>query len=265
MVRRALVTLACGVLGTFLGAALLACAGPSSSPSDKVTAPELGACRDLDPADLDEPTNDDTPIACSQQHTAQTFAVGTLPESTGEDYHASGHGRFVYARCSEAFRKFLGADESLALRVQLSWAWFRPSRDGWQDGARWYRCDIVGGPAGADRLSPLPARLRGIFSRGEPADRWLTCARGSTLATGTKVPCSERHDWRAVTAVKVGLPEEGYPGDAVVRARSRERCSDWVGAWLHYAPDYDFAHTRFHQAEWEAGNRRSVCWARTAQ
>lgn len=255
MLRRTLVVL--------LGAVLLAACTPGGTSSDASTAPELGACRDLDAADLEQPTNDDEPVACDEPHTAETFAVGTLPATTGAAYSARGHGRFVYAACSKAFREFLGADESLALRVQLSWAWFRPSEDGWDAGARWYRCDIVGGPAGADRLRPLPATLRGIFSRGEPADRWLTCARGSTLATGTKVPCSEKHDWRAVTAVKVGLPDEEYPGDAVVRARSRERCSDWVGAWLHYAPDYDFAHTRFHRAEWEAGNRRSVCWART--
>ena len=36
------------------------------------------------------------------------------------------------------------------MRVQLSWAWFRPSERGWDKGARWYRCDLVGGPANAD-------------------------------------------------------------------------------------------------------------------
>ena len=33
----------------------------------------------------------------------------------------------------------------------------------------------------------------------------------------------------------------------------------------NYPVDYDFGYTWFHEAEWEAGNRRSVCWAKTDQ
>ena len=47
--------------------------------------------------------------------------------------------------------------------------------------------------------------------------------------------------------------------------KSRDFCSESVGAWLNYPVDYDFAYTFFHEAEWEAGNRRSVCWAKTEQ
>jgi hypothetical protein len=49
----------------------------------------------------------------------------------------------------------------------------------------------------------------------------------------------------------------------VVEARSRDFCSKSVGAWLDYPVDYDFGYSWFHQPEWSAGNRRSVCWART--
>ena len=31
------------------------------------------------------------------------------------------------------------------MRTVLSWAWFRPSEEAWDQGARWYRCDVVGG------------------------------------------------------------------------------------------------------------------------
>ena len=69
--------------------------------------------------------------------------------------------------------------------------------------------------------------------------------------------------WRAVTTIKVGEDEEEYPGDRVVEVTTRDFCSDSVGAWLNYPIDFEYAYTYFHQAEWEAGNRRSVCWART--
>ena len=45
---------------------------------------------------------------------------------------------------------------------------------------------------------------------------------------------------------------------------TRDYCSDSVGAWLDYPPEYEFGYTWFHEAEWKAGNRRSVCWAKTS-
>jgi hypothetical protein len=46
---------------------------------------------------------------------------------------------------------------------------------------------------------------------------------------------------------------------------TRDYCSDSVGAWLNYPVDYQYGYTWFHEAEWEAGNRRSVCWAKTSE
>jgi hypothetical protein len=73
-----------------------------------------------------------------------------------------------------------------------------------------------------------------------------------------------KHDWRAVTTIKLGEPDtDPYPGDRVVEVTTRDYCSQ-LGRRLAELPvDYDFGYTWFHEAEWEAGNRRSVCWART--
>ena len=257
MVRRTVVLLALAVVAAACGSS-----GQPETDADRTTPPEQGACRDLLVEDLDEPSNA-TPVApCSQHHTAQTFAGGTLPADAGTAYDDKSLGKFVFGTCSAAFRTFLGVDESLALRVQLSWAWFRPSKRGWERGARWYRCDVVGGPDGAKKLRALPPDARGLFSADLP-DAWLTCARGSTIPRATKVPCSEAHNWRAESTIKEGLPHDPYPGDRIVQVRSRDRCSDWVAAWTHYAPDFDYGYTWFHEAEWSTGNRRSICWART--
>jgi hypothetical protein len=257
VVRRTTVLLALAALTGACGSTVR-----HDSDADTLTAPKLGACRDLGAGDLDRPTDTTPVVACSRAHTAQTFAVGTLPASTGSAYKDRRHGTFVFDTCSKAFRDFLGVDESLAMRVRLSWAWFRPSQRGWDRGARWYRCDVVGGPRGARTLTRLPTEAKGLFSSGRP-DAWLACARGATVAHSTKVPCSQAHDWRAVSTIKVGQPQEAYPGDRIVQVRSRDRCSDWIGAWLHYPPDYDYGYTWFHEAEWSTGNRRSICWTRT--
>ena len=81
----------------------------------------------------------------------------------------------------------------------------------------------------------------------------------------SKVPCSQKHDWRAVTTIKLGETGDPYPGDRLVQVKTRDFCSESVGAWLGYPVDYDFGYTWFHEAEWQAGNRRSVCWAKTDQ
>jgi len=261
------------VLGVAVPAliALTSCGGgsqgsdPDPDRADSAAVPELGACRVLTPDDVDEPSNATETVDCTEPHTAQTYAVGPLPhELEDADYGDREVGRFAYRTCAEKFQKFLGADESLVLRTIVSWAWFRPSEDAWDDGARWYRCDIVGGSEDSEEFVQLPENAQGLL-QGRRPDRWLVCARGETIADSVKVPCSEKHQWRAVTTIKLGEPGDPYPGDRVVEVTTRDYCSDSVGAWLHYPVDYEYGYTWFHEAEWEAGNRRSVCWAKTPE
>ena len=241
-----------------------ACSAPlqKQTAADKSSPPKLGACYLLTPKDTDAKSNAAESVSCSKPHTAETFAIGELPASTGKDYGSSAHGRWIFPVCERAFEKFLSVDASMALRVQLSWAWFRPSQRAWDKGARWYRCDLVGGPDDATSYAELPPSATGLF-RAKPPEQWLTCAQGPTVLRSKKVSCTEKHDWRAVTSIKVGKPGDPYPGDRLVEVTSRDYCSDSVGAWMNYPVGYEFGYTWFHQAEWQAGNRLSVCWAKT--
>ncbi len=254
-----------GVLACALLLSLVACSSAEKPDSPVETAPELGACRLLDGAQIERAASLTEPVPCSRRHTAETFLVGELPAGE-DDYSSPAHGVFAYKTCTRAFAKFLGADESLALRTRLSWAWFRPSRAAWTAGKRWLRCDLIGGPmggrAGDHPLQPLPATGKGLLSKEEVA-RWMAGAKGEVFASAAKVSCDQAHDWRAVTAVKIGAPKDPYPGDRVSEVRARDNCSDWVGAWLNYTVDYEYGYSIFHEAEWRAGNRRSLCWART--
>lgn len=258
--------LVAATLAALAGLTLLldACSAPlqRQTAADRTKPPTLGACYRLDPEDVSRSSNASDPVSCRGPHTTETFATGTLPESVGDDHDSRELGRWVHPTCQSAYEKFLGVDESLALRVQLSWAWFRPSQRGWDKGARWYRCDLVGGPTGAATYADLPETGRAMF-RAKPPEQWVTCARGASVQGGTKVPCSADHDWRAVTTIKLGDARDPYPGDRLVQVRSRDFCSDSVGAWMNYPVDYAYGYTWFHEAEWQAGNRRSVCWAKT--
>ncbi|MEZ5097485.1 MAG: septum formation family protein [Nocardioides sp.] len=253
------------VLALLAGACSSQSQGSNVDPEqvDATDAPQVEACRVLTPPDVAQPSNATATVDCSQAHTAQTILVADFPaELADAAYDDPGLGAHAYTACSAEFRSRLGADDSTALRTVLNWAWFRPSEAAWKEGARWFRCDVVGGTDQSREFVDLPPTLDNVL-QGRPDDRWLVCARGQTVSGAVKVPCSQRHTWRAVTTIKLGEPGDPYPGDRVVEVRTRDFCSTSVGVWLNYPVDYDFAYTWFHEAEWKAGNRRSVCWART--
>ena len=234
---------------------------------DATDVPELGACRLLTPEDVvGQPANATRTVDCKDKHTAETFATGELPDEFDDAEHDDEElGDYAYRTCSKKFEKFLGAaDESLVLRTLVTWAWFRPSEKAWDDGARWYRCDVVGGSDASKEYRPLPTTAKGLLL-GRPDDRWLVCAAGEVFAESEKVPCSQPHDWRAATTIKLGEPEDDYPGDEVVASRSKAFCANSIKAWLNYPAQFEYASTYFLEAHWEAGNRRSVCWAKTSE
>lgn len=253
------------VLVLVLTALLVLSACGSSAARDRVSvaAPRAGLCRMLTPHDVAQPSNDSPPVACSEPHDVETFAVGTLPSRfTSVDDPAID--TWAYATCGRAFPAYLGTDESTAMRSLLTWIWFRPSAAAWKAGARWYRCDVLGGSAAQTSYVDLPTTTKRLL-RGRGDDQWMACVKGRSVDSGTTVPCTAKHDWRAVTTIKLGEAGQSYPGDAAVKSKTRSYCSDSVDAWLGYPPDFDYGYTWFGKREWQAGNRRSVCWARTSQ
>jgi hypothetical protein len=245
---------------------LAACTGGAAEEDGPVDVrrPELGACRLLTPADINETSNDSAPVDCAKRHTAETFAVGTFPDHVGDEIDDPALGAHVFEVCERKFRKFLGGNESLVMRAMVTWAWFRPTEEQWDEGARWWRCDVVGGGEESTELVNLPESAAGLLL-GRPDDRWMVCVNGPSIAEAAKIPCSRKHTWRAVTTIVLGEEKDPYPGDRLVEVRTRDYCSDSVGAWHNSPVDYDFGFTWYHAAVWKAGNRRSICWARTDQ
>ena len=228
-----------------------------------MTVPEVGACRNLTAADIEATTNATALTDCADPHNAQTYASGRLPARFADaSYDDGAVADWAYSTCTSGLERHLGADESLVMRTILTWVWFRPSSSAWSQGARWYRCDLIGGQA-PDYID-LPTSTAGLLRGHAIDDQWLACARGDSVDGGTRVPCSQPHDWRAVSTIKVGEPGDPYPGDDQVKAKTDSYCRDSVSASLGYPDTYDYGYTWFGAQEWAAGNRRSVCWARTS-
>lgn len=237
--------------------------GPLSLGGDVDTdAPEVGACRVLDAEAVEAASDDTDTVECSETHNAETFYVGELDDADDLAHDDETVAAQVYKKCNRAYLRFVGATESLSLRSVVDWAWWRPGEEAWDAGARWFRCDVVGGREGSSQLVDLPETAKGMLL-GIPPSKWMLCANGAQVADAPKVPCSEPHTWRAVSAVVVGDAKEKWPGARVVEVKTRDFCSEWVGSWLNYTLDYEYGYTWFGQAEWLAGNRQSVCWAKT--
>lgn len=233
---------------------------------DSIETPKLGTCRILDAADIEQSSNASEVVDCKDDHTAETFAVGTFPQrlTDGAGADNPGLGAYIFDVCSKRFLRFVGGEESSVLRSTLNWAWFRPSDEAWDKGARWYRCDVVGGGDQVSGFIALPKTAKGLLL-GKPADEWMVCVNAPDVVGAPRIPCSEPHTWRAISTIVLGDAKDPYPGDRLVEVKTRDYCSDQVAYWLNNPIDYDFGYTYFHEAEWKTGNRRSICWANTDQ
>lgn len=255
--------LACVLAGA---TTLTACSGGESEaePTEvSVEAPSVGDCRSLDVEDISRSTDDTAPVPCSEPHTTQTFLVDEFTgKAAASDHDDSRLGAQAYERCQSEFIEYVGGTESLVMRSMLTWAWFRPTDEQWEAGARWFRCDVVGGGEQSEELVELPETAEGILL-GQPDDKWMVCADGETVAGSMKLSCDQPHTWRAVTTIVLGQAKDPYPGQRLVEVKTRDFCSESVGAWLNYPLEYDYGYTWFHEPEWKAGNRRSICWAKT--
>lgn len=257
-----------GVVVPLLALVLAACSGATSDEPDAVPvvieSPEPDTCRVLEPQDAEDSSNDREVVDCSEEHTARTIVVDEFPARFADaDYTDPALGEHVYGVCDRAFAQTVGGDESTRLRSLLSWVWFRPEAAAWEAGARWFRCDVVGGTDTADTYRPLPEDLDKILDTQPEA--WMACVQGPQVAGAPRIPCAQPHDWRAATTIKLGKADDPYPGDRLVEVRTRDFCRSSISAWLNYPDSYEFGFTWFGEADWQVGNRRSICWAKIEQ
>lgn len=262
MVRPLAVVLPVLALLAALATVLSGC-GSGSGPISTAMPPS-GACRNLTAADVAAPSDQTRTVPCSDPHDAQTYAVGPLPHRFATaSYDDPAVADWTYQRCLDSLEKRVGTDESTLMRSILTWVWFRPSTAAWSAGARWYRCDAVGGQAPS--FVDLPTSILNLLRGKNLSQQWMVCAKGPSVDAGVRLPCSQPHDWRAVTTIKLGEPGDPYPGQAQVVATTKQYCAGSVSAYLGYPTSYQYGYTYFGQSEWQAGNRRSVCWAKTTQ
>lgn len=242
-----------------------ATAAPEPAPTaTAVPAPEARACYRLDARDATAATTDAEPVSCTGTHTAQTAYVGRL--DTVRDGHLLAVDsrqvrEQVAAACPARVRAFLGGDGEAQRLSVLRPVWFTPSVAESDEGADWYRCDVVA-LAGSGALAELPRSLAGVLDSDGASARWRVCATAAPGSSGfRRLPCGEPHRWRAITTVDIPAGRGGaYPGAARARSVGEARCEDDARDAAEDPLDYTWGFTGPDRDQWASGETWGYCW-----
>ena len=250
---------------------------PSDSPSSptKTTSPpppppappKVGECRKLTYDDISRFSNDDEPRSCKRYHSGYTFAVTELPGDVAFDGVTIDNDavqRAAADSCQDAYAEFIGGSFRTRTLARLSVTYFVPEQRGFDLGARWVRCDVVG-LQNETTLAPLPRALEGILDDPDTLDEYGVCSKGEPGSTGFRlVMCRANHDYRAIEAIRLGEVKEPFPGEAVAGDEGRDQCEEIIEARLGVGGGYTFGWTYPSADDWSNGQRFGYCWLQTS-
>ncbi len=203
-------------------------------------------------------------VPCSQPHTTQTYAVTTLSGITSPD-DAAAIAATAERLCRAGLRGYVAATAGRLALSRVTHAWFVPTQEDLEAGARWLRCDVAVLRTDTTLVN-LPASARGLLRRDSALNRFGRCARtnaaGIASGQGGRV-CALPHTWRAISAQRLGAAADPYPGRAV-RGNVLGRCEgvarDYTG---NSTGDIAVAWRPPSRAQWVAGDRFGLCWTQT--
>lgn len=239
------------------------------SPSDDVRLrtpmavhPREGDCHALSAEQARQPHDNQDPVRCREDHTSQTYYVGTFDLSIIGDRSPSTAdiAEFVTPRCDRLFKRWVGGDRVTRILSRVHPVWFVPNTHDIKLGARWFRCDLV--VAATDsRLDVLPRNTADMLDSDSALNRFGLCSRGSPEKSHAKiVVCSRPHTWQAFTALGFGSHGSDAFPDRDQRRDARQRCIDQAREELDFPLEWTYGWQAPTRDEWAAGMRWGVCW-----
>ena len=235
---------------------------PSPTAAKPVPAPATDACYTMSFAEAVAPTADASPQACRKPHTTETYAVGRLDNVVNGHLVAVDSARVqqqVASACTKPLATYLGGSTEDIRLSMLRPVWFTPSIKASEQGAKWYRCDVIA-IGGKDKLVSVKGRLKGVLGNDSTANTYGLCSTAKPeTADSSRVPCGEKHTWKAVSTVT--LPAGKYPGEDAARTAAEAPCKDAARDAAADALNFDYGYEWPTKKQWAAGQTYDVCWA----
>lgn len=262
MTRLATAVLAVLLLGACTGPDATPTPSASSSspdatptPAEPVEPPVDRACYRLTYDDAVAPTAAVRPTSCAKPHTSMTFLVGEL-DTTVDSQRVQ---RQVASACPARFGRFVGGTVEQRRLSMLRAVWFTPTVEESDEGANWFRCDVIA-VAADGALAPLAGQLAGVLGTGAGRERYAMCGTAEPgTAAFERVICSADHAWRAIEIVPFEVAD--YPGDGRVRTAGEAPCQEAGRAVADDPLNYRWSYERPTREQWNAGQTYGICWA----
>ncbi len=224
--------------------------------------PRQSDCHALSAKAVRRPHDDKDPVKCRDDHTTQTYYVGTFDLSIISERNPSTAdiADFVTPRCDRKFHRWIGGDRVTRILSRVHPVWFVPSAHDIRLGARWFRCDVVVS-ATDSRLAQLPRNTEDMLDSDAALSRYGLCSRGSPEKRHAKiVACSKPHTWQAFTALRFHTNGSDEFPDRDQRRGARQRCIEQAREEQDFPLEWSYGWQAPTRNEWAAGMRWGVCW-----
>ncbi len=236
-------------------------ASPSPTAITPAPAPARGACYDLSFEDAIAPSSTADPVPCAEPHTATTFHVGRIKPVVDGHLLAldSTHVQAQVVRgCQSRLAAYLGGSEEDQRLSRFLAVGFAPTLEQGDEGARWYRCDVVLLRA-PERLARLPRETRGVLDADGALDRYGTCGTAAPAADRfARVVCSRPHTWRA--RATIDLPADASYLDSAAGKTADSACRDIDARIAANSLKLRWSFEWPTREQWDAGQRYGYCW-----
>ena len=208
------------------------------------------------------------PLPCSEPHNAETFFVGTVPETMVDPQNATPPQIVdaVLRECTtERLNAHLGLTDPLPSRFQRK-AFF-PTPEAWAAGDRSLRCDVTL-RSGLGRASWTGSATAYVAANPSTAFRYCTPSVGFLAWPDPNKPaaveCTDpAQQWIAVSTQALGKPTAKYPGEAKLRRKGSAICRAFRAAYpggIAKPENRGWYYMYPKPAGWKAGERDVQCW-----
>ncbi len=224
--------------------------------------PINGTCYRLTYDEAVSPTNDARSRPCQKEHTAETYAVGTIDNVVDGHLLAVDSDRVqdaVAKTCPQQLSELVGGSEDDLRLSVLEAVWFTPTVQESDQGADWYRCDALA-LAADEELAVLDEPLDGVLTTPDGRTTYGMCGTAAPdSAAFERVVCSADHTWRAIEVVD--LPDGAYPGEEAAEASGQAPCEAAGEAVADDPLDFKWGYVWPSEEQWDAGETFGRCWA----